>query len=63
MLDGVRGGAPADVDALVALMLALAELAAAQAGRLAEVDLNPVIVHQAGRGLSIADALMVTRAP
>ena len=61
LLDGVRGAAPADTDALVALMVALSRLAAGHGGTIAEIDLNPVIVHPRGHGLSIADALMLTR--
>ncbi len=56
VLDGVRGMPAADVDALVELMLALSRLALACPG-IAEIDLNPVIVH--AKGLSIVDARMI----
>ncbi len=55
LLQGFRGSAPADVAALEHLLLALGALAEA-APRIAEVDLNPVIVHQEGAGLSLIDA-------
>ncbi len=55
LLQGFRGSAPADVAALERLLLALGALAEA-APRIAEVDLNPVIVHQEGAGISLIDA-------
>jgi acyl-CoA synthetase (NDP forming) len=59
LLDGVRGAKPADKNALVELMVALSRFAADHADRIAEIDLNPVIVHAAGEGLSVVDALIV----
>ena len=50
-----------DRDALAALMLALAEFAAEHAECVVEIDLNPVIVHAKGRGVSAVDALLVQR--
>ena len=51
--------AGADVDALAATMVALSALALSEA--IAEIDLNPVIVHPQGKGVSVVDALIVTR--
>jgi acyl-CoA synthetase (NDP forming) len=59
LLDGVRGAKPADKAALAELMVALSRFAADQAEQIAEIDLNPVIVHPAGEGLSVVDALIV----
>jgi acetate---CoA ligase (ADP-forming) len=59
LLDGVRGGKPADKAALAGLMAALSRFAADHADQIAEIDLNPVIVHEAGEGLSVVDALIV----
>lgn len=61
LLDAHRGRPPADVDALIELMVRLARFAADHADRVAEVDLNPVIVHPAGAGLSVVDALIIKR--
>ena len=61
ILDGVRGAPPADVDALVGLLVAVSELAAAAGDTLEALDLNPVIVHPRGEGVSVADASIVTR--
>jgi acetyl coenzyme A synthetase (ADP forming)-like protein len=55
LLQGFRGSAPSDVAALERLLFALGALAEA-APRIAEVDLNPVIVHQEGAGVSLIDA-------
>jgi acyl-CoA synthetase (NDP forming) len=59
LLDGVRGARPADKPALAELMVALSRFAADHAEQIEEIDLNPVIVHEAGEGLSIVDALIV----
>ena len=59
LLDGVRGAPPADKQALAELMVALSRFAADHAEQIAEIDLNPVIVHGAGQGLSVVDALIV----
>jgi len=55
LLKGYRGSAPADVAALERLLLALGALAEA-APRIAEIDLNPVIVYPNGEGVSLIDA-------
>ena len=62
ILDGVRGEPPADVDALVGLLVAVSEFAAAAGGALEALDLNPVIVHPRGQGVSVVDAGIVTGA-
>ena len=59
LLDGVRGAKPADKQSLVELMVALSRFAADHGDQIAEIDLNPVIVHEAGQGLSVVDALIV----
>ena len=61
LLDGVRGERPADKQALAELMAALSRFAADHADSVAEIDLNPVIVHPAGAGLTVVDALIVKR--
>ncbi|TMK07570.1 MAG: CoA-binding protein, partial [Alphaproteobacteria bacterium] len=61
LLDAVRGEPAADRDALTRLMVALSRFAADHADAIAEIDLNPVIVHAAGEGLTIVDALIVKR--
>jgi acyl-CoA synthetase (NDP forming) len=58
LLDGGRGRPPADLEALVRLMVGLSRFAAEQRDLIAEIDLNPVLVHD--QGLTVADALIVT---
>ena len=49
----------ADVEALVGLMVALSRVAADHGERIESLDLNPVIVHPAGSGFSVVDALVI----
>ncbi len=59
LLDGVRGAPPADIDAVAETVARFSVLAATLGGRLAEVDVNPLI---AGPGGCLAvDALVVAR--
>ena len=59
VLDGVRGAPPADREALAELISALSRFAADHADLVEEIDLNPVIVHPEGQGLTVVDALIV----
>jgi acyl-CoA synthetase (NDP forming) len=59
LLDAHRGAPPADIDALVELMVRLSQFAADHAETIAEIDLNPVLVHERGKGASVVDALIV----
>ncbi len=61
LLDGVRGAAPDDRSALAELMARLSRFAANHADLIEEIDLNPVIVHPEGQGLTVVDALIVKR--
>jgi acyl-CoA synthetase (NDP forming) len=54
-----RGAPAADIDALVALMVKLSQFAADHANTIAEIDINPVIVHAEGDGVTIVDALIM----
>jgi acyl-CoA synthetase (NDP forming) len=60
-LSGYRGEAPRDVEALVGLILAVAELAASNPDIL-EIDLNPVMVLPEGQGVRAVDAVVVLAA-
>ena len=51
-----------DIDALVDLLVRVSVLAHSHRDEIKEIDLNPVIVHRVGRGLTIADALIVKHA-
>src|SRR5262249_1585331 len=56
-----RGMPPADTEALADLMVKLSQFAFDHAEDIAEVDLNPVIVHAKGDGITVVDALIVKR--
>jgi acyl-CoA synthetase (NDP forming) len=60
LLAGFRGAPPRDLEALVDCCERFAEFVVATDGRFAAIDLNPVFVCAAGRGVRIADALMET---
>jgi acyl-CoA synthetase (NDP forming) len=59
LLDGYRGAPHADTAALAALVAQLSAFASAHADVVSEVELNPVLVHPAGKGVTIVDALIV----
>jgi acyl-CoA synthetase (NDP forming) len=59
ILDGVRASPASDIGALVDLMVELSHFAADHVDVIAEIDLNPVIVHREGNGVSVVDALIV----
>ena len=54
-----RGAPAADTEALAELIVRLSHFAADHADEIAEIDLNPVIVHAKGQGVSLVDALIV----
>ncbi len=62
VLGPYRGQPAADIDALADLMVKLSQFASDHADDIAEIDLNPVIVHNKGDGVSVVDALIVKRA-
>ncbi|MFI9026590.1 acetate--CoA ligase family protein [Streptomyces sp. NPDC053560] len=59
LLEGVRGAAPADTDALVEVMLRVQRMALELADGLAELDINPLVVLPRGQGAVALDALAV----
>lgn len=58
---GVRGAKPADLDALVSVILKVSRLAVELEDKIAELDINPLIVYEKGKGLVAADALIVLK--
>jgi acetate---CoA ligase (ADP-forming) len=56
-----RGMPPADTEALADLIVKLSQFAFDHADDVAEVDLNPVIVHARDDGITVVDALIVKR--
>ncbi len=61
ILSGYRGAAPADRRAFADLLVRLGRLAVDGRDRIAEIDLNPVIVYPEGQGLALVDALIVQK--
>ena len=58
-LDAIRGRKPADRAAIVDAILRLAALGMDFGDRIAELDVNPLVVFDEGRGARAADALIV----
>ncbi len=62
LLDGYRGRAPADVDALVAAIVAFSEMVAQLGEKLVEAEINPLFVLERGQGVKAADGIAVFEA-
>ena len=60
LLAGVRGAPPADVEAVVQVVLAIGRLMHSVT-ELTEIDINPLMVHAAGQGATALDALIIAR--
>ena len=58
VLQGVRGQAPADLEALESLVLKVSEFAHSYQDNLIEMELNPVWVGDVGQGVVALDALV-----
>jgi acetate---CoA ligase (ADP-forming) len=63
LLGEVRRAPPADRSALAELIATLSRFAADHAELIEEIDLNPVVLHPQGHGLTVVDALIVKRTP
>ncbi|MBB2970338.1 acetate--CoA ligase family protein [Mesorhizobium sp. RMAD-H1] len=61
LLDGYRGKPKADLGAAIDAIDAIATFAVEHAGRIIELDINPLLVCGEGKGAWIADALLVTK--
>jgi len=61
LLGGFRGAANADVPALSELISQISVLAARFSEQISEIELNPVLVHPEGQGVTIVDALVVPK--
>jgi acyl-CoA synthetase (NDP forming) len=58
MLDGVRGDAPMDVQAICNIAVSVGKIAMAAGANIASLDLNPVMVGARGEGAWVVDALL-----
>jgi acyl-CoA synthetase (NDP forming) len=61
LLQGFRGAPKADVAALSKLISQVSVLAARLQDQVSEMELNPVLVHGEGQGVTIVDALVVRK--
>ncbi|HYC47414.1 MAG TPA: acetate--CoA ligase family protein [Burkholderiales bacterium] len=61
LFEGARGRPSADLEALANTLVRVSALAWALRDRLAELDINPLLVRPRGRGVVAADALVVLR--
>ena len=61
LLNGFRGAAKADIPALSQLISQVSALAAAYRDRISEIEINPVVVHPEGQGVTVVDALVVRK--
>ncbi|CAM5252252.1 acetate--CoA ligase family protein [Streptomyces avidinii] len=61
LLEGVRGAPPADVDALVEVVLRIQRMALELGDELSELDINPLMVLPRGQGAVALDALAICR--
>ena len=59
LLAGVRGAPPADTDAVVNVVMAIGRLMQTMP-EVIEVDVNPLMAHAKGQGVTALDALIVT---
>jgi acetate---CoA ligase (ADP-forming) len=61
LLNGFRGTAKTDIPALAQLISQLSVLAAQYRRQISEIEINPVLVHAEGQGVTIVDALVVRK--
>jgi acetate---CoA ligase (ADP-forming) len=63
LLNGFRGATKADISAASQLISQVSVLAAQHAREISEIEINPVLVHPEGQGVTIVDALVVPGGP
>src|SRR3984893_14239160 len=61
LLGGFRGAAKADIAALAQLISQISVLAAQYSQQISEIEINPVLVHPEGQGVTIVEALAVPK--
>lgn len=59
ILEGARGRPAADVNAVVDVLLKLSHLAGDLESEISQIDINPLIVYDAGHGVKAVDALVI----
>lgn len=61
VLEGTRGQAPRDVDALVRAMVGLSDIFSAHRDHLSDLEFNPIMLRAQGQGLAAVDVRMIRR--
>lgn len=61
LLTGYRGSKELDIEALADLIVKVAHFAVENKERIAEIDINPVFLYEKGKGLSVADSLILVK--
>ena len=61
VLEGVRGQKPRDIDALVKAMVGLSDIFAAHRNHLSDMEINPIMVREQGRGAAAVDVRLVRK--
>lgn len=61
LLIGYRGGKELDIEALVELIVNISNFAVENKDTIAEIDINPVFLYEKGKGLSVADSLILVK--
>jgi len=61
VLEGVRGQKPRDVNALVKAMVGLSEIFAGHRNHLSDMEINPMMVREQGRGAVAVDVRLVRK--
>ncbi|WP_297521159.1 acetate--CoA ligase family protein [Thermococcus sp.] len=63
ILAGARGEEPADIEAIVQLLLKVSQLVDELRDYIKEMDLNPVFVYNEGEGAVVVDARIILKKP
>jgi acetyltransferase len=61
ILEGVRGQAPRDVDALVKAMVGLSDIFLNYRNQLSDLEFNPIMLRGQGQGLAAVDVRMIRK--
>ena len=61
VLEGVRGQGPRDIDALVKAMVGLSDIFAAHREHLSDMEINPLMVREKGKGVAAVDVRLVRK--
>ena len=61
LLNGFRGRDKADIDAVIQVVIKIAELVQQQSDRIVELEVNPLMVRSENKGVVVVDALIQTK--